>query len=125
MISHAIEQLGAFFKNGEVASEIRIAAEALGTERLRVVIIHLFKWLNSQARMGSKRPLSLIEGAEWSQNVCDLLSAVKNLDAIFAVTRNELDFRDQIQEDARDEIRRFVHEVYRPRLFSDPKRPNP
>jgi hypothetical protein len=62
MTPTAIEELGAFFKSGEVGPEIRPAADVLGLARLRVATIKLFNWLQSQARMGSRRPLSLDEG---------------------------------------------------------------
>lgn len=122
MIPPAIEQLCAFLKGGEVGPEIRPALDVLGQARLRAATSSLFKWLKSQARFGSKRPLTLEASLECSHNVCDMVSALKDLGTVFVIDKNELDFRNEVQEGERDEIRRFVHEVYQPRVFSDPLR---
>jgi hypothetical protein len=124
MMLPALEQLWVFFAKGEVGPAIRPAMAILGKERLRVVAIQLFSWIASQQRTGSKRPLALSDTAQWSQDIRDFLSAATEIGKTFVLAKeNEIDFAQEMPEEARSEIRRFVGDNYRPRLFSDPKRP--
>jgi hypothetical protein len=111
-----ILDLIAYVERGQGSEWISRIEVVIGAARLRVVAIKLLGWLKSQNRLRTKRPLDLKVAFAWCAELRNVLAHDSSLGTIFVASDNSVDFRSEISEDLRNEIRGEVDSNHNPPL---------
>jgi hypothetical protein len=113
-----IESLLDYVDTKRLSERLAVPPDKISHDDVRVAAIKILGWLKSQNRMATKRALPLNSEFNWCVNVATLLAEVPNLRTVFFATDSEFDFRPEINQETRNEIRAIVDARYRPPLMS-------
>jgi hypothetical protein len=112
----SVNELLDYVEKGRSAVWLALVEQQIGCERLRIVVIKILAWLKSQNRLRTKRPLDLNMAYPWCADLIDLLAPNVHLVSIFIISENTFDFREDVDEELRNEIRATVDRDYNPPL---------
>jgi len=114
----SVNDLLDYVEKGHVADWLVAIERNIGRERLRVLCIKVLGWLKSQNHLRTKRALDLNMAYPWCAELAGVLAQDAHLAAIFAVAENTFDFREDVSDELRNEIRAMVDKDYEPRLMT-------
>ena len=114
----SVNDLLDYVEKGHTADWLVAIELNIGRERLRVLCIKVLGWLKSQNRIRTKRPLDLNMAYPWCAELASVLVQDAHLAAIFAVVESAFDFREDVSDELRNEIRAKVDKDYEPRLMA-------
>jgi 3-mercaptopyruvate sulfurtransferase SseA len=114
----AITDLLDFINREEPSSSLIQVFEVLGHKNVRVISMNLFDWLKRQRRFGNEKPLELRQQYTWCQDLPLMLERWPEMNELLEIKARQLNFRDSMSADERNQIRQIVFERYQPVLMT-------
>lgn len=113
-----IHDLLDYVNEGTLCESLQSGADTIGSHRLRVVAIKVLGWLKSQHRMATKCALALNRSHTWCENLEVWMQLGSPLSECFEIGEDGFDFRAEVTQDERDDIRAMVDTHHQPRLMT-------
>jgi hypothetical protein len=114
----SVNDLLDYVERGRAADWLAAIEGTIGRQRVRVVSIKVLSWLKSQNHLRTKRALDLNMAYPWCAELATVLAQDSRLAGIFVVAGNTFDFREEVSEELRNEIRAKVDADHNPRLMA-------
>jgi hypothetical protein len=107
-----------FDSDRKISSELKKVLEAWGQDNIQLISIELFNWLKRQKRFGHERPMELKQQYTWCKEFPLMLEHWPAMNELFEIKAKQLNFREDVSADEREQIRRIVFERYQPVLMT-------
>jgi hypothetical protein len=107
-----------FESNGKIGSDLAEILEAWGKDNIQLVSIELFNWLKRQKRFEHEKPMELKQRYKWCQELPLMLKYWPAMNELFIIEGRQLDFREGVSANERNQIRQIVFERYQPVLMT-------
>jgi hypothetical protein len=113
-----INELLDFDSDRKISSELGKIIEAWGQDNIQLISIELFNWLKRQRRFGHEKPMELKQQYTWCKEFPLMLEHWPAMNELFEIKARQLNFREDVSANEREEIRRIVFERYQPVLMT-------
>jgi hypothetical protein len=107
-----------FEDDGEISSALVKVFEVLERKNVRVISMNIFDWLKRQKRFGHEKPMELKQQYTWCKEFPLMLEHWPAMNELFEIKARQLNFRDSVSVDKRNQIRHIVFERYQPVLMT-------
>jgi hypothetical protein len=101
----------------KISSELAKVLEAWGQDNVQLISIELFNWLKRQKRFGHQKPMELKQYT-WCKEFPLMLEQWPAMNELFVIEGKQLNFRESVSADEREQIRQIVFERYQPVLMT-------
>jgi hypothetical protein len=112
----AITELLDFINRKEPSSDLAKILEMFGRANIWSIAVELFGWLKRQQRFGHEKLLELRQDHRWCQELPLVLEHWPAMNELFVIEGGQLNFREGVSVDERNQIRLTVTERYQPVL---------
>jgi hypothetical protein len=107
-----------FEDDGEISSALVKVFEVLERKNIRVISMNIFDWLKRQKRFGHEKPMELKQHYTWCKEFPLMLEHWPAMNELFVIEGRQLNFRESVSADEREQIRQIVFERYQPVLMT-------
>jgi hypothetical protein len=107
-----------FEDDGEISSALVKVFEVLERKNVRVISMNIFDWLKRQKRFGHEKPMELKQQYTWCKEFPLMLEHWPAMNELFVIEGRQLNFRESVSADEREQIRQIVFERYQPVLMT-------
>jgi hypothetical protein len=102
-------------RNSSFTDELEII---VGKENLRDALINLLSWIKRRQTFKRHKQLTLSKGYEWEKNLRKIVNATNELNQLFMINQDELDYIKNLSEHDRKELQAYVASNFRPPLMT-------
>jgi hypothetical protein len=107
-----------FDSDRKISSELAKVLETWGQDNIQLISTELFNWLKRQKRFGHQKPMELKQQYTWCKELPIMLEHWPAMNELFVIEGRQLNFRERISADEREQIRQIVFERYQPVLMT-------
>jgi hypothetical protein len=107
-----------FEDDGEISSALVKVFEVLEHKNVRLISMNIFDWLKRQKRFGHEKPMELKQQYTWCKEFPLMLEHWPAMNELFVIEGRQLNFRESVSADEREQIRQIVFERYQPVLMT-------